>query len=713
MVNDVQSRSGIAQIRENVVEFSRPIEERANLTDFEDHALKQKIEGLWKTDFGDTLVNTRPSHSVEDKRALQMMENSFVKVNGHYQVALPWRSYPPNLHDNRELAVKRCESLKRRLLNDGDLAAKYKAAMTDYIEKGHAKRVPHEESKVLDKPVWYLPHHPVTHPLKPEKVRVVYDCAAKYNQMSLNHELLQGPDETNRLVGVISRFRMESIGVMADIESMFNQVIVDPKDRDVLRFLWWPDGDLSKDLAEYRMTKHVFGAKSSPSIADFCVRITAELESDGIERDVVDTVKRNMYVDDLMKSSDMVEKAIRLVDQLRELLSRGGFRLTKWCSNKREVLSTIPEEERAKSVANLEIEQLPIESTLGLKWNAELDQFVWEISKEKMSAIYDKPVTRRSLLSVIYSVFDPLGFIAPFTMKAKLLLQTLCRKKVTWDADIEEPERAQWERWIGDLADLENVHVNRCFKPDDFGKVETVELHVFSYASRVGYAAVAYLRFVNTEGRIWCAFVIGKTRLAPVREISIPRLELSRSAAVVSVKLRVLVQRELDMILNHVYHWTDSTSVLKCINNETKRFHTFESNRLTVILNESSRNEWRYVNTDVNSADDGSKGMKLRDFLKNDRWIAGPPFLWKEKSYWPKMIDVPEMKDDDPELRKEVQVYVTTNDEHPVDKLIEFHSSWWKLKKCVAWLMKYKSWLLKRPNGLRKHLTVNARFKEF
>ena len=345
------------------------------------------------------------------------------------------------------------------------------------------------------------------------------------------------------------------------------------KDQDVLRFLWWPNGDLSKDLAEYRKTKHVFGAKSSPSIADFCVKKTAELESDGIERDVVNTVKGNMYVDDLMKSFDTVEKAIRLVEQLRELLSRGGFRLTKWCSNKREVLSTIPEEERAKSVANLEIEQLPIESTLGLKWNAELDQFVWEISKEKMSAIHDKPVTRRSLLSVIYSIFDPLGFIAPFTMKAKLLLQTLCRKKVTWDAvhgmllhgmhDGSAIHRAQWERWIADLADLENVHVNRCFKPDDFGKVETVELHVFSDASRVGYAAVAYLRFVNTEGRIWCAFVIGKTRLAPIREISIPRLELS--ATVVSVKLRGLVQRELDMILSQVYHWTDSTSVLKCI----------------------------------------------------------------------------------------------------------------------------------------------------
>ena len=174
-----------------------------------------------------------------------MMENYFVKVNGHYQEALPWRSYPTHLHDNRELAAKRCELLKLRLSKDCDLATKYNAAMNDYVEKGHAERVPDEESKVLDQPVWYLPHHLVTHTLKPEKMRVVYDYAAKHSQTSLNHELLQGPDETNRLDGVISRFRMESIGIVTDIESTFNQVIVDTKDRDVLRFLWWPDSDLS------------------------------------------------------------------------------------------------------------------------------------------------------------------------------------------------------------------------------------------------------------------------------------------------------------------------------------------------------------------------------------------------------------------------------------------------------------------------------------
>ena len=127
--------------------------------------------------------------------------------------------------------------LKKQLLRDEALCEKYKATMTDYIEKGHAERILEEELEVNDRPVWYLPHHPVTHPLKPDKVRVVYDCAAKYGGTSLNQQLLPGPDQMNQLVGVLSRFRQESVGMVADIEGMFHQVLVEPKDCDVLRFL--------------------------------------------------------------------------------------------------------------------------------------------------------------------------------------------------------------------------------------------------------------------------------------------------------------------------------------------------------------------------------------------------------------------------------------------------------------------------------------------
>ena len=672
--------------------------------EYERNSLEQQIEGLWKTDFGDTLIDSRPCPSIEDKKALKMMEDSVKKIDGHYQVALPWKLYPPDLPNNRDLALRRCELLKRRLSKDKDLLSKYRTTMNEYIEKGHAEKVPNDELDPSDRPVWYLPHHPVVHQLKPDKVRVVYDCAAKYKLKSLNQQLLQGPDETNRLVGVLSRFRKEPVGTIADIEAMFHQVLVDPRDRDVLRFLWWPGGDLSQELEEYRMVKHVFGAKSSPSIADFCLKKTAELESKGIMSEAVATVKKNMYVDDLMKSTSTVEKAITLVGQLRELLARGGFRLTKWCSNRREVLAAIPESERAKSVVNLHIDRLPTESTLGVKWNVEVDKFQWEISEEKMELIHNKPNTRRGILSIVYSIFDPLGIVAPFTMKAKLLLQMLSRMKIGWDDQIGETERMQWMRWLADLPKLADVQVERCFKPDSFGDVKLVELHLFSDASRVGYSAVAYLRLVDVNGCIHCAFVIAKARLAPIKEISIPRLELS--AAVISVKLRVQIQEELEMDIQRVCHWTDSTSVLKCIFNESKRFHTFESNRLTIIHSHSSPTEWRYVNTEDNPADDGSKGVKLEDLKKNDRWLKGPGFLWQEESEWPAMIEVPQLTDDDPEVRKEIQVYTTVSEVNPLDKLIQYYSSWWKLKRLVAWLLRYRRWLRGRFKEPNKCLSV-------
>ena len=135
------------------------------------------------------------------------------------------------------VAEQRGLLLKKRLLKDEASLEKYETTMADYIENGHDERVPNEELEVKDRPVWYLPHHPVTHPLKPGKVRVVYDCAAKYGGTSLNQQLLQGPDQTNQLVGVLSRFRQQPVGVVADIEAMFHQVLVEPKDCDALRFL--------------------------------------------------------------------------------------------------------------------------------------------------------------------------------------------------------------------------------------------------------------------------------------------------------------------------------------------------------------------------------------------------------------------------------------------------------------------------------------------
>ncbi|XP_048583522.1 uncharacterized protein LOC125563013 [Nematostella vectensis] len=133
-------------------------------------------------------------------------------------------------------------------------------------------------------------------------------------------------------------------------------------------------------------------------------------------------------------------------------------------------------------------------------------------------------------------------------------------------------------------------------------------------------------------------------------------------------------------------------SVLKCTNNETKRFHTFESNRLTIIHDGSNAGEWRYVNRDDNPADDGSKGLKMDTLIRNDRWLKGPSFLLEDDADWPKVITIPEITDDDPEVRKEAQVYVTCEEKrrNVINDIIMYHSSWQKLKLSIAWLLRYK-----------------------
>ena len=207
-------------------------------------------------------------------------------------------------------------------------------------------------------------------------------------------------------------------------------------------------------------------------------------------------------------------------------------------------------------------------------------------------------------------------------------------------------------------------------------------MHLFLDASRQGYAAVAYLRLKDMTNQVHCAFVMGKARLAPIREISIPRLELT--AAVASVRLSKIIREELDMTIDRVCYWSDSTSVLKCIDNESKRFHTFESNHLTVIRNGSKLSEWRYVNRDDNPADDGSKGLKIDTMLRNEPWLKDPKFLWEDESRWPKMIKIPVLKDDDLEIRKEDQIYVSAVQGNVLDDLTLYYSFWWKHKCSIA-----------------------------
>ena len=213
------------------------------------------------------------------------------------------------LPNNKTQAEQRLLSLTKRLVRYPELHQKYSAFMEDLLEKGYARRVPEDQE---NKPSWYLPHHPVIHPHKPSKVRVVFDCAVRFQGASLNERILQGPDLTNTLIGVLSRFRQESTAVMADVEQMFYQVLVPVEDCNFLRYLWWPGGDFESAPQEFQMRVHVFGCVSSPSCASFALRRTATDNQDHFDEETVETVRKNFYVDDCLKSVQSEQDAVRL-----------------------------------------------------------------------------------------------------------------------------------------------------------------------------------------------------------------------------------------------------------------------------------------------------------------------------------------------------------------------------------------------------------------
>ncbi len=371
-------------------------------------------------------------YSYEDELFMKKVENGVRYNEGHYEIPLPFRSENIEMPTKIQ-AIKRADLQRKKMLKNVQYRKDYKAFMEDMIAKGYAERVPPESSLPEDGKVWYIPHHGVYHPKKPEKIRVVFDCSSRFQGMSINDQLLPGPNLTNTLVGVLTRFRQDPIGFMGDIEAMFYQVDVPINQRDFLRFLWWPNGDLDANMEEYRMTVHLFGAASSPSCSNYALKKRACGNEKEFGPVVARTIERNFYVDDCLKSVNTTTTAVKLISDLGDSCAKGGFRLTKFTSNSRAVLQSIPEEDGSNELKNLDLDygKLPLERALGVYWCIESDCFEFRV------VFNSKPLTRRGILSTVSSVYDPLGFVAPFILPAKKLLQELCRnRRLGWDDEI-------------------------------------------------------------------------------------------------------------------------------------------------------------------------------------------------------------------------------------------------------------------------------------
>ncbi|XP_067380798.1 uncharacterized protein [Channa argus] len=589
-----------------------------------------------ESDFKDTNSGEK-SISQDDIQFMQLLnERIHQNTEGHLEMPLPFKTRP-QLPENRHLALVRLKYLKRKLEKNSKFKEDYVKFMEGVFKDGDAERADNQPKAGN---VWYIPHQGVYHPRKPDKIRVVFDCSAKYEGTALNDHLLTGPDLTNGLIGVLCRFRKHPIAVICDVEKMFHRFHVSQEDRDYFRFLWWENGDTSLEPKEYRMKVHLFGAASSPGCANYGMKYLPS-QNEKEYPAAANFIRKNFYVDDGLISVDSVNTAIHLVREAQSVCAKGKLHLHKFISNNRAVLETIPDSKRAGEIhdVGLNYDEYPGQTVLGIKWNVTSDTFSFKVNLD------EKPATRRGILSTVASVFDPLGFLAPFLLLGKKILQEMCQRGIGWDEPLCKELKPQWESWLQDLKNLQQLQVPRCLVPFESSKIQRIELHHFSDASSLGYGQCSYIRVVS-EDKVHCSLVIGKARVAPTKVVTIPRLELT--AAVVSAVISSMLKEELELKIDQEYFWTDSRVVLGYINNEARRFHVFVANRVQRIRETTNPAQWYYVDTDQNPADHASRGLKV-DELISSNWFTGPKFLWEREIVTQK--STPELLVGDPEVR--------------------------------------------------------------
>ncbi|XP_043069926.1 uncharacterized protein [Drosophila bipectinata] len=543
----------------------------------ENKEILRMLEQCMWSDGGPRPEMNSKSVSNDDQLAIQQLEKNTRRINGRFETGLLWRYKDDKLPDSLPTALKRARCLYQKLTREPELAKGIRRQLDEYVMKGYARPITSEEAE--EKPYWYLPIFPVLNVNKPGKLRIVWDAAAKTEGISLNTMLLKGPDQLAQLVPILHRFREKRIAIGGDIAEMFHQVRIHTEDQRYQRFVFIDPNTQRRE--NYAMQVMTFGASCSPSCAQYVKNRNAESFKKEYPR-AVKCILENHYVDDMLDSVDTEEEAISLARQVHYIHLQGGFLIRNWVSNSREVLSALGE--GAPTLVRLdETTDGQTEKVLGMWWDTKEDLIRYRVSpryrhKELLQG-RQRP-TKREFLSVLMSIYDPLGLISFYVMYAKIIFQEIWRSGCTWDDPIPEAEWIKWKRWLRYIPDVEKMTNPRCHMKESLMDSE-VEMHTFVDASENGFAAVSYIRFQNEAG-IHCSLLGSKTKVAPLRPTSIPRLELM--GAVLGARLAQTLELSLGAKLSTRTFWTDSRTVLSWLRSDQRKYKQFVAFRVIEIL---------------------------------------------------------------------------------------------------------------------------------
>ncbi|XP_065080573.1 uncharacterized protein LOC135703310 [Ochlerotatus camptorhynchus] len=639
-----------------------------------------------------------PLESEEDKRARMLLQSTTSRIGNRFETGLLWKWDDIQFPNSYGMAYRRLRSLEKRLSKEPHLYDCVRQQMREYQEKGYAHQATTDElSNTYPEKCWYLPIGVVLNPKKPDKVRIIWDAAAKVNGISLNSALRKGPDFLTSLIAVFFHFRLYAYALTGDIKEMFHRFFIRLADRQFLRFLWRDRATL--EVVVFIMDVAIFGATCSPSSAQYIKNLNAREFEAEFPRAVAAIVHYH-YVDDYLDSFSTAEEAVKVGSEVKRIHAEGGFEIRNFLSNDPAIAVQVGAEsmEPEKSIKAEKGEN--VESVLGMKWIPSGDEltYTFVLREDLKHALDDSHTpTKREVLRVVMSLFDPLGLISFFLIHGRTLMQDIWASGADWDEPINNTLCGQWKRWTALLSELNLVRIPRCyFFGAGYETYSTLEIHVFVDASRSAYASVVYFRVDTTQGPA-VALVAGKAKVAPLKMMSIPRLELQ--GAVLGSRLLNSVMAMHKLPVTRRVLWTDSEIVLAWLRSDNRKYQQFVGFRVAEILSTTDVQEWRKIESELNVADQATKWGGGPNFNVDNPWFRGPKFLSKPESFWPQQRTVPYSTEE--EIRK-------MNVHTKIQSLIEAtrFSRWEKLERTVSLVQRFVDNLKRKRQGKQLELGV-------
>lgn len=579
-------------------------------------------------------------------REEQQCESHYVATfqresDGHFIVSIPLKYPLSNLGDSRHTAIRQFYRLERKLHQNPTLLDMYTQFMREYIMLGHMTKM--EDDVLLPNANqcgtvdYFMPHHGVLREGSlTTKLRVVFNASCPSSSgWSYNDCQLAGPTIQSDLFAILLRFRQYAYVLAADIEKMYRMVWVKTKERPLQKIVWREHP--SESLSVYQLNTVTYGTTSAPFLAVRCLHQLATENAESFP-EASSIIANSFYVDDLLVGDDNRQRLLQNCQKVSHILQQAGFNLRKWISNDSSLLNQLQSCDNSTSV--LKFGPNENSKTLGVLWSSHSDSLVINTSPSQIST----SSTKRSILSSIAQIFDPLGLLSPCIIIVKILIQKLWIERLTWDEAVSMDIHTRWTRFRGELSKLHQFEIPRhvrCKHPTQ------IQLHVFSDASQDAYGACLYIRSIDENSVISTNLLCAKSKVAPTKSLSIPRLELC--GALVAARLSHKVINSLDYQIDQIYYWTDSTILLGWLKTEPILLKTFVANRISEIQSKTNPNSWHHVSTSQNSADLLSRGLYPGLLKDSTLWWHGPSWLSELHTTWPTLssdttTELPELK---------------------------------------------------------------------